>query len=248
MNFLIQCAVLVILLLPKALADDFMVYGAFDGYPKYFEQEGQAKGIVVEITQACFKDMQVPFQVKLMPWMRAYALAEKGQGGIIGLSKSKHRQQIFDYSEPIFTEHIVVLVKKGREFYFQEIADLKGKLLGVTRGTSYGTGYDEAVADGTIAIMSFDHLLNGLVMLQLERVDGVLLGASIDIQELAKSDPRLHPESFIALPVPFKSDSKYLGILKQLEMRGVLSQFNDCLKNGQAAGKFNEIIDRYVND
>ena len=36
-----------------ALADAFMVFGAHDGFPKYYEENGEAKGIVVDISRQC---------------------------------------------------------------------------------------------------------------------------------------------------------------------------------------------------
>src|SRR3990167_7614651 len=150
--------------------------------------------------------MQVPYQIQLLPWKRAYTMAERSEGGVIGLSVSEERQALFDFSEPIFTEHIVLVVQKGREFPYENITDLKDKLIGATIGTSYGTAYDEAVANGTLTIVGFNDTRSGLGMLQRERIDAILIGSSVDIRRLAQSWPGLHPDAFTTLPVPFKSD------------------------------------------
>ncbi|QKE65265.1 amino acid ABC transporter substrate-binding protein [Aquipseudomonas campi] len=238
---------LALLAVRGAQAEAFMVYGTHDGYPKYYEEAGQAKGIVVDISKLCLDEMQVPYQIKLMPWARAYTLAERGGGGVIGLSMSEERLLLFDFSEPIFTEHIVLIVKKGREFTYEKIADLQGKLVGVSIGTSYGTAFDEAVANGSLTIVGFNDSRSGLAMLQRERIDAILMGSSVDIGKLVEGSPDLQGDTFAALPVPFKSDSKHMGIAKELKMGWFLQQFNQCLRRGHDAGAFDSIIYEYSN-
>lgn len=238
----------VLLLAPLLVrAQPFMVYGAYDGYPKYYEEDGQAKGIVVEITRHCLDEMQLPYEIRLLPWMRAYTQAERGGGGVIGLSRSQEREALFDFSEPIFTEQIVLLVKQGREFPYQSIEDLRDRLVGASIGASYGTAFDQAVAGGSLTIVGFNDVRNGLAMLQREGIDAILLGSSVDVGKLAAASPNLQGALFSTLPVPFKTDSKYMGIAKSLKMGWFLQRFNQCLAQGHASGLFEPIIYRYSN-
>lgn len=238
---------LALLVVQSAQAEVFRVFGAHDGFPKYFEEDGEAKGIVVDISKHCLNQMQVPYQIQLLPWKRAYTMAERSEGGVIGLSISDERLALFDFSEPIFTEHIVLVVQKGREFPYQNITDLKDKLIGATIGTSYGSAYDQAVANGALTIVGFNDTRSGLGMLQRDRIDAILLGSSVDIRRLAQSWPGLLPDAFTTLPVPFKSDSKHMGIAKALKMGWLLEQFNQCLKNGYDTNIFAPIIYQYSN-
>lgn len=241
---------LLLLALPAVQAAQtsaFMIYGSFDGFPKYYEEDGEAKGIVVDISKHCLDEMQVPYQIRLMPWMRAYTLAQRGEGGVIGLSMSDERLALFDFSEPIFTERIVLVVKKGREFAYEQVGDLRDKLIGASIGTSYGNAFDAAVADGSLTIVGFNDTRSGLAMLMRERIDAVLLGSSIDLKRLAQGNPDLHGAEFATLPVPFKTDSKYLGISVTLKMGWFLQQFNQCLERGHRSGAFDSIIYHYSN-
>lgn len=241
---------LLLLVLPSSHAaqtDAFMVFGAHDGFPKYYEENGEAKGIVVDISRQCLEDMQVPYRIRLMPWMRAYTMAQRGEGGVIGLSMSDERLALFDFSEPIFTERIVLVVKQGREFPFQQVSDLRDKLIGVSIGTSYGNAFDAAVADGTLTIVGFNDTRNGLAMLMRERIDAILLGSSVDLQRLVRDNPDLQGATFVTLPEAFKTDSKYLGIAVGLKMRWFVQQFNQCLERGYKSGAFDSIIYQYSN-
>jgi polar amino acid transport system substrate-binding protein len=247
LRLILLLALLALLAGQAVQAEVLQVYGSNDGFPKYFEQDGEAKGIVVDITKHCLNDMQVPHQITLLPWKRAYTMAERGLGGVIGLSISDERLALFDFSEPIFTEHIVLVVRKGHEFPYTQLADLRDKLIGATIGTSYGTAYDEAVSNGSLTIVGFNDTRSGLGMLQRKRIDAILTGSSVDIRKLAQSWPDLQPDAFTTLPAPFKSDSKHMGISKALNMGSFLEQFNRCLKNGHASGVFAPIIYQYSN-
>lgn len=241
---------LLLLALPTAHAaqgDAFMIFGAQDGFPKYYEENGEAKGIVVDISKHCLNEMQLPYRIRLMPWMRAYTLAQRGEGGVIGLSISDERLTLFDFSEPIFTERIVLVVKQGREFPYAQVSDLRGKLIGASIGTSYGNAFDAAVADGSLTIVGFNDTRSGLAMLMRERIDAVLLGSSVDLKRLVQGAPELHGALFATLPVPFKTDNKHLGISVSLKMGWFLQQFNQCLERGYNSGTFDSIIYQYSN-
>lgn len=246
-RLLFHLCLLLSLAAPLVRAEPFMVYGTHDGYPKYYEENGQAKGIVVDISRHCLDEMQVPYRIKLVPWARAYTLAERGGGAVIGLSMSQERLTLFDFSEPIFIERIVLLVKQGREFPYERIADLRGRLIGASIGTSYGTAFDEAVADGTLTLVGFNDTRSGLAMLQRERIDAILLGSSVDVARLVESSADLRGSAFATLPVPFKTDSKHMGIAKSLKMGWFLERFDQCLGRGHAAGTFEPIVYRYTN-
>ena len=247
LHLILLMLLMLLVLAPSAHAEVFRVFGAHDGFPKYFEHEGQAKGIVVDISKHCLNQMQVPYLIQLMPWKRAYTMAGRSEGGVIGLSVSDERLALFDFSDPIFTEHIVLVVQKGREFAYQNLADLQDKLIGATIGTSYGTAYDDAVASGNLTIVGFNDTRSGLGMLQRGRIDAILVGSSVDIRRLSESWPGLQPDAFTTLPVPFKSDSKHMGIAKTLRMGWFLEQFNQCLQQGYDTGIFTPIIDQYRN-
>lgn len=236
---------LLLLAVPTAQAEDLMVYGSHDGYPKYYEEHGTARGIVVDITRLCLDQLQVPHRIRLLPWARAYSPAARGAGAIIGLSKSRERLAQFDFSAPIFTERIVLVVKQGREFPYRDIADLEGKRVGVSIGTSYGTAFDQAVSDGVLTLVGFNETRSALAMLQRGRIDAILMGSSADIGKLAAASSDLQGAAFSVLPEPFKTDSKYLGIARSLHMRGLLERFDQCLQRGYASGEFEAIVQRY---
>ena len=124
---------------------------------------------------------------------------------------------------------------------------LRDKLIGASIGTSYGNVFDAAVADGTLTIVGFNDTRSGLAMLMRERIDAILIGSSVDLKRLGQDMPELQGAAFATLPVPFKTDSKYLGISVALKMGWFVQRFNQCLARGYSSGAFDAIIYQYSN-
>ncbi|MCK5877739.1 MAG: transporter substrate-binding domain-containing protein [Candidatus Marithrix sp.] len=135
----------VIILLTSGTAvfcDDLFIFGNHDKPPKYYLENKTPKGILIDIMRYVKAETGYSFNIKLYPWKRAYYNALKGKGGIIGLSKNSERLKIFDYSDVMYYDELVLVVLKGNEFPFDKIEDIKGKTLGVQRGSSYGDEFE----------------------------------------------------------------------------------------------------------
>ena len=63
---------------------------------------------------------------------------------MVSIYKNNMRLNIFDYSDPLFEEHLAVYVKKGKGFSYTRLSDLRGKSIGLVRGWSYGEDFDAA--------------------------------------------------------------------------------------------------------
>lgn len=78
-----------LLVLPaQAQSCEMTIYGNHAKAPKYWLEDGQAKGILVDVMNHLGKEMNCQFDVSLLPWKRSYLNSTKGLGGIIGLSMS----------------------------------------------------------------------------------------------------------------------------------------------------------------
>jgi ABC-type amino acid transport substrate-binding protein len=98
--------------------------------PFMYEKSGQAAGLYPDLLQEAFKRMGIAASIKAYPWKRALVLGERGEAGIGGIYKTDARVKIYDYSAPLFSEKILIYVKKGSGFEFNTVNDLKGKTLG----------------------------------------------------------------------------------------------------------------------
>jgi len=125
-------------------SEEIIIMGNYDKPPKYYLENNEAEGILIDIMKYVDRNVDQSFRFKQYPWKRAYANAVNGEGGIIGLSMTRERLKIFDYSDVMFYDELVLVVLKGNEFPFHGIGDLKGKRVGVRRGSSYGEEFEKA--------------------------------------------------------------------------------------------------------
>jgi ABC-type amino acid transport substrate-binding protein len=227
-------------------ADELLLIGDDSTPPKYYLENSVPKGFIVDIVVWCMQEMKKPYELQLYPWARAYQMAKDGEGAIIGLSMNSERLKIFDYSEPLYHDDLMVVVKKGKEFSFQSVDDLKGKVVGVSRGTSYGDVFDKAVENKVFKVYEVARIVQALQMTVTERLDAVLIGpGAAGVKQVVASQNLIRPDEISILPVPFKRDAKYLGVLKSHEMKSFVADFNAALKKGKETGVFERIINSY---
>ncbi|WP_027469672.1 substrate-binding periplasmic protein [Deefgea rivuli] len=206
-----------------------------DEYPPimYKDAQGQARGIMVDAIRNFEKLSGKKVKLELLSWRRAYEYGVKGKGGLIGLSKTKERQAIFDYSDVIFEDNIYLIARRDKEFEFKTLADLKGKLIGMHLGASYGESVDSAIKQGvfqsdlsTTDVFRLKKLLRG-------RLDAAVVSHGlVGLTAILHEDPELmaHKNEFVILPVPLVRDPLHLGFAKSLGMTEFLNEFNQSLK------------------
>ena len=99
-----------------------------------------------------------------------------GEGAIVGLSMTPQRQEIFDFSEPLHFNELQLVVRKGSEFPFNRLADLKGRNIGGGSGVSYGPEVDGAIATGVFVMVSDTDASARLQKVLLGTLDAAIIG------------------------------------------------------------------------
>ncbi len=234
----------------NVFSEEITILGNDYKIPKIYKENGYPKGILVDIAE--YIDMHMKnysFNIKLYPWARAYNMAVNAEGGIIGLSKTEERLKIFDYSDVIYFDEVIIVVMKGSEFNFEDIADLKGKTIGIGRGGSFGDEYEEAKKEGLFNVEQDDGPVIRLKMLLDNRIDCALISpGKYAFYETLRKDKHLMEmkDEFIILSKPFKRDPNYLGFPKKMKMQDFLNEFNNILQQGYENGDIQKLIDNYT--
>jgi polar amino acid transport system substrate-binding protein len=229
-----------------AWSADITVFGGDSSSPKMFMQEGKPRGILIDILK--FADQELhddSFKIELYPWARAYRYATSGVGGIVGLSWTLERAALFDYSDPVYVDDVVIVVRKGKEFGFKDMADLRGKRVGLGRGGSYGEAFEKAREAGVFAVDGDGGPVERLNKLVLDRIDCALFNAGkAGFEETLRSDKALDAmrSAFVVLPVPLRSDPNYLAFPKNMQMKPWLNDFNQIIKKGYGRGDIQKLI------
>jgi polar amino acid transport system substrate-binding protein len=210
--------------------------------PYSFTQDGEVKGIGVELVKEAFKRMNQPVQVSIAPWARAMEQIKSGAvDGLFNVYKTPERELFADYSALLHDETVVLFARKTSEIEFNgDLAALSQYKFGVIRGYSYGQTYDKAVADGVIKNIELLTLTEqSLRMLMMKRIDIApsgrhvgkyylhKLGLQADIKELS---PQLET-------VP-----TYLIFPKKNKSNEIRLQFNQALQSMRDDGTYEKIF------
>jgi len=226
--------------LSLARAETVPVFGDSGYAPVIYLEDGRAKGTLVDILKAVGRKSGDDFEFRLVPWKRAYESSQLGQGGLVGVSLTSERSKIFDFSEPIYSDDIQIVVLKGREFPFRQLSDLKGKTLGGVLGASYGEEVDRAIKEGLFAVDRDIGQASRLLKLLAGRFDGALVGnGQAGFEAVLQSSPELlaNRNKFKVLNVPLTHDLLYLAIPKSMNKADVITRFNGALRQLQKTGE-----------
>tara|TARA_R110001599_G_scaffold79280_2_gene214848 strand:- start:1843 stop:2634 length:792 start_codon:yes stop_codon:yes gene_type:complete len=230
-------------------AEVVTIFGNENKQPKVYVENKQNKGVLVDIIQCVEQHTSLAMNVHLLPWQRAYNSALVLQGGVMGLSMTNERLKIIDYSEVMFFDDVMLVVKKGKEFNYSSIEDLKGKRVGGQRGGKYGEQFSQAI-NVVFTLDEDDSSTSRLKKLLYDRIDvAVVSPGKIGVLEVINRDPLLvkNKNKFSILPMPLKRDPNYLGFSKGMNMRPFLVEFNKGLEQCKDSGMHQLIVDKYMN-
>lgn len=148
------------------------------------ELDGRGKVIplskeVVELLRYLEQHSKQTFEIRRYPWKRAVENAANGEGLIFGISKTRERQRQFKFSQPIFTDQALLVTLCSAKFNYSTVSDLKGKTIGIVRGTSYGEEFDRL---SNVLFKVEDDTSNNLGRFRklfMRRMDAFLLYSSV---------------------------------------------------------------------
>ncbi|OUS26909.1 hypothetical protein A9Q99_16995 [Gammaproteobacteria bacterium 45_16_T64] len=226
--------------------EDILQISIDQAYPPYmYTSNGNVMGLYPVLISAVFERMGYRAEAKGYPWKRALHLGEVGKSGIGGIYMNEERVKIYDYSDPLYDEELVVYVQKGKEFSFNDVADLRGKKVGLNYGWSYGDAIDRARESGVF--VSDDSVRNNVANFKK------LVGGRIDcfvVDELAArkiiAEQGLE-DKVVRLDSAISINSGYLVFSKNRNDQELLADFNRTLQIMRDEHSYDELVDAIVN-
>jgi len=199
--------------------------------PKVWTENNIHKGILVEVIRSVEDELDVKFDIQTYPWARSYKMAKYANGGIIGISLTKERKEIFDFNTvPLFLDTMILITKKGKEFPFDKIEDLEGKKIGYCRGCSFGKIFEDA-KKYFIPVETDDSREQRLMLLLHDKIDAALLGpGDFALKTICNKSKMLEYSQFTVLKKPLIVDPNYLAFSKKLDKKEFLKKFDKALQ------------------
>lgn len=113
-----------------------IIYASDNNSPplRFYDKEtGQYKGIVIDYLRALSIELETEIQFKPMVWQYALNSVKYGESDICDMYPSKERSEVYLFSDPVYYQRGVILVRKGNTS-INSASDLKGKTIAVQNG------------------------------------------------------------------------------------------------------------------
>jgi ABC-type amino acid transport substrate-binding protein len=226
-------------------AESLHVVADHKAMPKNWVENGEAKGIMIDLLSEVTERTGIEFTYEFGTWNRILHLSRTGAGGIIGFSKTEERLAYWDYSVPMYYDELVLVTTKAKQFEFSGLDSLKGKRIAIKRGATYGDDFEKAVEDGLFTLVETEDRTGQMRMMNLDRVDAVLLSpGKMALASVISENEwlREHRDDFVVIQPPFKKDPNFLGIPKQMNKSHLLPKINAALIEIHDDGTYEKIV------
>jgi polar amino acid transport system substrate-binding protein len=199
--------------------------------PLAYDSSGEAKGILPLIIHAAFSAAGQEVFIRTRPWARVLKEAENGEAAGAGAVKTPEREQIYDFSDTLYTETSFIYYLASKPFRFASADDLSGLKVGIVRGSSYGESFDKAKNAQKFNIEQVASDGQNFKKLVAGRLDAVV--SIVDSKKVLETYPQLAKSE-----QPLSESSVYLIIGKSSQKQGVLALFNLGLAKLKQEGRY----------
>ncbi|WP_208764141.1 substrate-binding periplasmic protein [Shewanella aestuarii] len=224
-----------------------LILVAADSAPTAYMDNGQVKGILVDIVTEAFKRAGYTVNIQLKPWARCLNEVQNGTvDGIFSVFKLPERDAYLTYTDsPIISQVESFFVRADSTITFDgDLTKFEDVEIGVIRNTSYGSSIDEMINNKIWKQVTKTNNIDSLVaMLVGERFDLVpsyhhvflhaakRLGVSDKIKELT--------------PIVYELPS-YLAFSNKRDYSAIVVDFDKALAQMKSDGTFDAIYDKYL--
>ncbi|MCV2361527.1 MULTISPECIES: substrate-binding periplasmic protein [Roseateles] len=177
---------------------------------------------------------RIEWQIQAVPWARLLLMAERGQALAFGVSRSASREQQFEFSQPVFDNHVWMVVRRDRSLNYRSLADLGARTLCVTRGISYGSAFEAAKQAALFRVEQVDGDLAARTrMLMAGRCDVMLTSHRSPqpwaVEQVLRRESG-HAAGIAVLPEPMQVDPVHFVAARGHELARVLPRLNAAMR------------------
>lgn len=204
--------------------------------PMNYVENGEMKGVSVELLKAVMKNAGVDYTMEIMPWARAYGLAENTRNYCVFTTvHNKQRDALFQWIEPLLTGHAYLVRRKGAAVEASTIDQARNYLIGTQRDDyTVDILKEKGFARVDLAPeikLTLNKLLNG-------RIDLMPMASGMVI-ELQQQGVQIEPTMVLT------SDINGLACNKETDP-AVIGRLRDSLREEIANGTQKQIFDKYA--
>ncbi len=131
--------------MPFDVSAETFVLGVLEDIPPFqYKENGELKGIDLEVGNEIAKRLGIEFRYEAMPWARIKKYVADGTQihGVLSMFYLEKYLDVVDFTEHIFKSKICLFAIKDSQMQFSKLDDLRGKTVGVIRGYTYTPEFD----------------------------------------------------------------------------------------------------------
>ncbi|MBN2658071.1 MAG: transporter substrate-binding domain-containing protein [Spirochaetales bacterium] len=155
-----------------AFGPEDLIYITEDYAPSNYMEDGELKGVAVELLKAIWARMGVEEQpIEVYPWARGYQIIQNRSDAVLfAMTRSPERENLFKWVGPIYRGRYSLMELSGQSPGFEDDSTLQNRRYGAIRND---LGYHLLLKEGISADLiweasNFDQLVK---MLEAGRID-----------------------------------------------------------------------------
>ena len=213
-------------------------------YPPFeYEENGEYTGIDIDLIHAIAEDQNFKIDFKPMDFGGIIPAMQAGQldVAIAGMSITDERKKIVDFTDPYFKAGLTLVVKQG-ETSIKSIEDLAGKKVAAKKGTTGAKFATEKADEIGFELVQFNDspamfqdVANGNSDVLIEDYPVIAYAIAQSTLDLEIVGDRLNGDEYGIAVLKGKNDE-------------LLKKMNAGLANLKDSGKYDEIINKYLNE
>lgn len=213
-------------------------------WPPFLGEELPKQGVIARLIRDIFAEAGIEVQFTFLPWSRAMRDTINGKYAATAVWMfAEERAKNLIYSEPVLDERFVFFYRKSQPFYWQQLTDLQGMIVGGVSGYSYGPAFDAAVNNHILGLDIVGSVEQNFRRLALGRVDVVAEEISVGYHMLQQRMPDI-ANNITHHPQPLLINQSFLLFPKTNPQSAALNKlFNKLLQEFRASGRYDSYFD-----
>ena len=165
------------------------------------------------------------------PWRRAQMRAENGEGFLYGAGATPERLRVFNFTKPVYFSNQWLVTSARNPLNFQRWEDLRGKVISIASGERFGAEFEEHRGKLFTVEENAATISSRLKMLNMGRVDAVLLDSYRTAPQLEAKLNCMFPEigKWTVAEKPLDTEPVLIAISKASPLNSILAQLNDTI-------------------
>ncbi|MCI0399873.1 MAG: transporter substrate-binding domain-containing protein [Gammaproteobacteria bacterium] len=181
-------------------------------WPPYTGPQLPENGLVVNLVTSALTRAGYTTSITFDTWPRSLEGTKIGVNDVItGAWHSDERAKYRTFSQPFIINEIKFITRKDRPIVYNNLEDLRGRVIGVVRDYAYGPEFDNATY---LVKVPQNHVIQNLSSLFLDKIDLTLADERVARYELQKfMGGDISELTF--LPKPLSANGLHIAVSKQ---------------------------------